>query len=120
MKSSDLRNVVLLGHGGTGKTSIAEAMLFNAKATDRLGRVADGNTVCDFDTEETNRQFSINMALAPYNWENSKINILDTPGYFDFEGEMHEAISVADAAIIVVAGNVAVGAEKAWDEAESL
>ncbi|MBR3838203.1 MAG: elongation factor G [Clostridia bacterium] len=118
MKSSDLRNIVLLGHGGTGKTSIAEAMLFNAKATDRLGRVADGNTVCDFDAEETNRQFSINMALAPYNWENSKINILDTPGYFDFEGEMHEAISVADAAIIVVAGNVAVGAEKAWDEAE--
>ena len=115
MKSSDLRNIVLLGHGGTGKTSIAEAMLFNCKAIDRLGKIADGNTTLDYDPEEIKRQVSINMAVAPVELNPGVINIIDTPGYFDFVGEMLEGVSVADSAIIVVAGSVAVGAEKAWD-----
>ena len=83
MKTTDLRNVVLLGHGGVGKTTLAEAMLFNAKAIDRLGRIADGNTTLDYDAEEQKRQVSINTAVAPLNGK-SKINIIDTPGYFDF------------------------------------
>ncbi len=115
MKSSELRNVVLLGHGGSGKTSLAEALLFNSKAIDRLGKIADGNTTMDYDPEETKRQVSINAAVAPFEWKNTTINIIDTPGYFDFVGELLEGLRVADSAIIAVAGNVAVGTEKAWD-----
>ncbi len=115
MKSSDFRNVVFLGHGGSGKTSLAEAMLFNAKAIDRLGRITDGNTALDYDQEETKRNVSINTALAPYDWNGARVNIIDTPGYFDFVGEMLEGVQVADSAVIVVAGTVAVGTEKAWD-----
>ena len=87
--SSDaIRNICLLGHGGDGKTSIAEAMLYLAKATDRLGRIADGNTVCDFDPEEIKRGFSLSASLAHFEWKGKKINLLDTPGYFDFAGEV--------------------------------
>ena len=83
MKSSDLRNVVLLGHGGVGKTSVAEAMLYNAGATDRLGRINEGNTVLDYDPEEIRRQASVSLSIAPFDWKNSTVNIIDTPGYFD-------------------------------------
>lgn len=116
MNSSDLRNVVFLGHSGVGKTSIGESMLYISKATDRLGQIADGNTVLDYDPEETKRHVSVQTAVAPCMWKNTKINIIDTPGYFDFAAEQLEGISAADAAIIVVSGDsVSVGAEKAWD-----
>ena len=115
-----IRNVVLLGHGGAGKTSLAEAMAYLAGITSRLGKVTDGNTVSDFDKEEQKRQFSISTTTIPMEWEDCKINILDSPGFFDFVGEVQEAISVADAAIIVVSGKagVEVGTEKAWELCE--
>ena len=116
MKSSDLRNVVLLGHGGMGKTSLAEAMLYNAGAIDRLGRVSDGNTVLDCDPEEVKRKASVSLATAPFDWRGSTVNIIDTPGYFDFAGEMLEAVSVVDSAVIVVSSTMTVGTEKAWAE----
>lgn len=119
MKSSDLRNVVLLGHGGVGKTSVAEAMLYNAGATDRLGRITEGNTVLDYDPEEIRRQASVSLSIAPFDWKNSTVNMIDTPGYFDFAGEMLEGVSVVDSAVIVVAGSMSVGTEKAWDFANS-
>ena len=86
--TKDIRNVVIAGHGGRGKTSLAEAMLYLAGATDRLGRVSDGNTVMDYDAEERSRQFSVSTAVAPLEWKNVKINLLDTPGKFDFAGGM--------------------------------
>ncbi len=112
--ASRIRNIVLLGHGGAGKTTFAEAMLFNAKSTDRLGRVPDGNTTMDFDAEEIRRKFSINTAIAALEWKDSKINLLDTPGYFDFVGEVMQGLRVADGAVIVVPAKdgVAVGTEK--------
>ena len=93
-----IRNVVLLGHGGCGKTSLAEAMAYLAGLTNRMGTVADGNTISDYDKEETKRLFSIHTSLIPIPWGDVKINILDTPGYFDFIGEVEEAVSAADAA----------------------
>ena len=92
-----IRNVVLLGHGGSGKTSLVEAMAYLAGMTTRMGKVADGNTISDYDKEETKRLFSINTSVIPVVWGDTKINILDTPGYFDFVGEAEEAVSVADA-----------------------
>ncbi|MBE7065866.1 MAG: elongation factor G [Ruminococcaceae bacterium] len=115
MRSADLRNVVLLGHGGTGKTSIAEAMLFNARLIDRMGRIADGNTALDYDAESVKRSASVSANVTPITWLARKINIIDTPGYFDFAGEMLSGLSAAASALIVVAGGVEVGAEKAWD-----
>ena len=97
-----IRNVVLLGHGGCGKTSLVEAMAYLSGKITRMGKVEDGNTISDYDKEEINRLFSINTSIVPILWEDNKINILDTPGYFDFIGETEEAVSVADAAIIVV------------------
>lgn len=91
-----LRNVALLGHGGAGKTSLAEAMLFVAKGINRLGRVDDGTSIMDFDPEETRRGITINTSLAPVEWKDNKINILDTPGYFDFVGDVIAAVTVAD------------------------
>ena len=116
-RTDRIRNVVLLGHGGSGKTTLAEAMAYLAGMTNRLGRVEDGNTVSDFDKEEQKREFSISTSLIPIEWEKAKINILDTPGYFDFVGEVEEAVSAADAAVIVVSGKagVEVGTEKAWE-----
>lgn len=115
-----IRNVVLLGHGGCGKTSLVEAMAYLAGMTSRMGKVEDGNTISDYDKEETKRLFSINTSVIPIIWEDTKINILDTPGYFDFVGEAEEAVSVADAAIIVVSGKagIEVGTRKAWELCE--
>ncbi len=112
-----IRNVVLLGHGGSGKTSLVEAMAYLSGITSRMGKVTDGNTVSDFGKEEQKRQISISSSVVPVEWEGIKINILDTPGFFDFVGEVEEAVSAADAAIIVVSGKagVEVGAEKAWE-----
>ena len=114
--ADSIRNVGLLGHGGEGKTSLTEAMLFVAGVTDRLGKTDDGTTTTDYDTEETNRHISISTAIAPLEWKNHKINLVDTPGYFDFEGEVLTAMSVIDSALIVVGAvsGVTVGAEKAW------
>ena len=100
--TKSLRNVALLGHGGCGKTSIAEAMLYLTGGTDRLGKTADGNTVCDYDPEEVKRGFSISTSLAPISWKNMKINIFDTPGYLDFVGEVHQSLRAADSALICV------------------
>ena len=115
-----IRNVVLLGHGGAGKTSLAEAMAYLAGLTSRMGKVTDGNTVSDFGKEEQRRKFSISTSVIPLEWEGTKINILDTPGYFDFVGEVEEAVSAADAAVIVVSGKAGmeVGTEKAWELCE--
>ena len=112
----NIRNVCLLGHGGNGKTSLAESMLYLTGGTPRLGNPVDGNTVCDYDPEETRRQISISTAVAPVEYNGCKINVLDTPGYFDFSGEVIEALQVSDAAIIVCSakGGMSVGAEKAW------
>ncbi len=115
-----IRNVVLLGHGGCGKTSLVEAMAFVSGLTTRMGKVADGNTISDYDKEEIKRKFSISTSVVPLIWQDTKINLLDTPGYFDFVGEAEEAVAAADAAIIVVSGKagVEVGTEKAWEMCE--
>ncbi|MCH5274344.1 MAG: elongation factor G [Lachnospiraceae bacterium] len=115
-----IRNVVLLGHGGSGKTSLAEAMAYLSGITSRMGKVEDGNTVSDYSKEEQKRQFSISTSVIPVEWEGYKINILDAPGYFDFVGEVEEAVSAAGAAIIVVNGKsgIEVGTEKAWELCE--
>ena len=115
-----IRNVVLLGHGGSGKTSLVEAMAYLAGITSRMGKVADGNTVSDFGKEEQKRQISISTSVVPIEWNGVKINILDTPGYFDFVGEVEEAVKAAGAAIIVVNGKsgIEVGTEKAWELCE--
>ena len=104
----DMRNVCILGHGGSGKTSLAESMLFLGKGTDRLGKVADGNTVSDYDAEEIKRKISIGSATAPLEWKNTKINLIDTPGFLDFSGEVLEATRAADGAIITVAAKAGV------------
>jgi len=115
-----IRNVCLLGHGGSGKTSLAEAMAYLSGITSRMGKVSDGNTISDYSKEEQKRQFSISTSVIPIEWEGYKINILDTPGYFDFVGEVEEAMSAAGAAIIVVNGKagVEVGTIKAWELCE--
>lgn len=118
--TDSIRNVVLLGHGGSGKTSLVEAMAYVSGLTGRLGKVTDGTTISDYDKEEIKRKFSINTSVVPIIWNHVKINILDTPGYFDFIGEVEEAVAAADAAIIVVSGKagVEVGTEKAWELCE--
>ncbi len=122
--TQQIRNVVLLGHGGAGKTTVAEALALVTGVTKRMGKVTEGTTISDYDKEEVKRQFSISTSLIPleYQGENGpvKINLLDTPGYFDFVGEVEEAISVADAAVIVVncKAGIEVGTEKAWELCE--
>lgn len=115
-----IRNVALLGHGGCGKTSLVEAMAYLSGITSRMGKVDDGNTVSDFGKEEQKRKISISTSVVPIEWEGYKINLLDAPGFFDFAGEMEEAISAAGAAIIVVNGKagVEVGTQKAWELCE--
>ena len=119
-ETKQIRNVVVLGHGGSGKTTMVEAMAYVTGVTNRLGKVDDGNTISDFDKEEIKRKFSISTSVVPIEYEDIKVNFLDTPGYFDFIGEVEEALSAADAAIIVVNGKsgVQVGTEKAWDFCE--
>lgn len=111
-----LRNICLMSHGGAGKTTLAEAMLFNTGVLDRFGKVSDGTTTTDYDPEEVKRKISISTALAPCEWKDCKINVIDTPGYFDFVGEVKQGIRVADSAIILLPakGGVAVGTEKSW------
>ncbi len=111
-----IRNVVLLGHGGDGKTSLAEMMLYRTGGTDRLGKVAEGNTTSDWDAEEIKRQFSVQLSNVPVEYNGNIINVLDTPGYFDFEGEVAQAMRVADCGVIVCSAKngCAVGTEKAW------
>lgn len=115
-----IRNVVLLGHSGSGKTSLAEAMAYLAGLSSRMGKVDDGNTISDYGKEEIKRKISLSTSVIPLEWEGYKINILDAPGAFDFVGEVEEAVSAADAAIIVVSGKAGVeaGTEKAWDICE--
>ena len=119
VQTKQIRNIVLLGHSGSGKTSLAEAMLHISKCTDRLGTVSAGNTVCDYESEEVRRGFSLQSAIAPVMWNDVKINIMDTPGFFDFAGEVKQCVRVADAAVIVVDGKagIEVGTEQAWKTA---
>ena len=115
-----IRNVVILGHGGSGKTSLVEAMAYLSGVTSRMGSISEGNTVSDYDKEEIKRKFSINTTVMPIIWGDIKVNVLDTPGYFDFVGEAEEAAAAADAAVIVINGKngVEVGTQKAWDLCE--
>jgi elongation factor G len=116
-QTDKIRNVALIGHGGSGKTALAEAMLYNAKAIERMGRVEEGNTASDYDPEEIKRQISISSSVLPFEWKDKKVNILDTPGYFDFIGEVISSLRVAEGAVIVVdaSSGIEVGTEKAWE-----
>ena len=118
--ANSIRNICLLGHSGSGKTALAESLLYMTGAIDRIGKNADGNTVCDYDPEEIRRNISISTALVPLTYKNVKINLLDTPGGFDFSGAVVEALRAADAAILVCAAKdgITVGFEKAWDYCE--
>ena len=120
-QAKNIINVAIAGHSGSGKTSLAEAMLYLAGVSDRRGKVGDGNTVCDYDPEEIRRKTSVSTAVAPFEWKNKKINLLDTPGLFDFEGGLYEAARAAESLIIVLAGKsgVSVGTEKAFAAAQS-
>jgi len=115
-----IRNIALIGHGGEGKTSLAEALLYNMKAIDRQGKTTDGNTCMDFDPEEISKKISISLAVANGTYNGVKFNILDVPGFFDFEGEMVQALAVADVAVVVTSagGSLTVGTEKALDYCE--
>jgi elongation factor G len=120
-QTDKIRNVAFLGHGGCGKTSLVESILFHNKDIDRLGKVEEGNTVSDYDAEEIRRQISIGTSIIPTEWKGHKINIIDTPGYFDFVGEVISGLKIADSAVIVVdaTAGVQVGTEKAWSYAEN-
>lgn len=120
-QARNILNIALAGHSGSGKTSIAEAMLYLAGAADRLGKVGDGSTVCDFDPEEIKRKTSVMTAAAPLEWKNFKLNLLDTPGLFDFEGGLREAVRAADSVLIAISGKdgVCVGTEKAAAAADA-
>ncbi len=121
-KAEQIRNIVLVGHSSSGKTSLAEALLFNTGAVTRLGKVDDNTSISDFDPEEQRRKISINTSLIPCEWNGYKINVLDTPGYVDFVGEVKSALRVADCAIVVVdaVSGVEVGTELVWQYAEEL
>ena len=114
--AKDIRNLSIIGHGSVGKTTLAEAMLFTAGAIDRQGRVEDGQATMDYDSEETKRHISLQAAMAPLEWKNRKVNLVDIPGYFDFAGEQVGPLNVCEGALIVVGAvsGLDVGAEKAW------
>lgn len=117
--TKSIRNIALLGHGGSGKTSLAEALLYITGATDRLGKISDGNTMLDYDAEEIKRGFTLSSSMANIEWKDIKINVIDTPGYLDFSGEVNQALRVAGSAVITVdaKAGVEVGTELAWDAA---
>lgn len=117
-----IRNIALTGHSDSGKTSLAEALLFKAGASDRLGKTSEGNTICDFDPEEIKRKVSVCTAVAPFAWGSTKINLIDTPGLFDFAGEAAQGVRAAESLLIAVSGKsgVDVGAEKAYKMAKDL
>lgn len=119
-RTDQIRNVVLLGHGSSGKTTLVEAMAFNAGVTNRLGRIEDGNTVADFDEEEIRRRISISVSVVPCPWKETKINLLDTPGYLEFVGEVLSGLRVAETALFVVDGasGVEVGTDLLWRQAD--
>ena len=119
--ANEIRNIAVLGHSGCGKTTLMEAALNATKVTTRMGRVEDGNTVSDYDAEEIRRRVSISASLIPVEWKDTKINFLDTPGYFDFAGAVYEALSVADAALILAnaKSGIEVGTEIAWENASA-
>ncbi|MBQ7095450.1 MAG: elongation factor G [Clostridia bacterium] len=116
----NIRNICLIGHKGNGKTTLAESMLYFAKATDRLGKIEQGNTILDFDAEEIKRKISISLSLASFEYRNTKINLIDVPGNYDYEGDQISALEVADLALIVLTAKntVSVGTEKAWQKTE--
>ena len=116
METKNIRNIALMGHGNSGKTSFAESALFVTGAIDRMGKVADGNTVCDYDAEEISRQISISTAIAPVKFGSAKINVLDTPGFFDFAGDLLCAIRAVEAGLIFCTAKdgLSVGAERCW------
>jgi elongation factor G len=120
--TGQIRNVALVGHGGSGKTSLAEALLHRAGAINRMGRVEDGTTVCDFDPEEQRRGISLSLSLAPFEWRDHKINLVDAPGYADFMGDVAAALRIADLAVFVVSAvdGVEVQTEEAWELARRL
>ncbi|MCX6375170.1 MAG: elongation factor G [Armatimonadetes bacterium] len=120
-KADAIRNVALIGHGGCGKTSLAEALLFASGAIDRLGKVDEGTTISDYDPDEIKRKISINATLAPCEWQGTKMNVIDAPGYADFMGDVKSALRVVEGAIIVVCAvsGMEVGTETTWDFAES-
>ena len=115
-ETKNIRNICFIGHGNSGKTSLAESMLFSTGAIDRMGKVTDGNTVCDYDAEEIKRQITISTSVAPVNFGGCKINVLDCPGYFDFAGDVLAAIRVVEAGIIFCSAKdgITVGAERSW------
>ena len=116
METKNIRNIALMGHGNSGKTSLAESMLFVTGAIDRMGKVADGNTVCDYDAEEISRQISIATSVAPITFAGKKINVLDTPGFFDFAGDVLCAIRAVEAGLIFCTAKdgLSVGADRCW------
>ena len=119
METKNIRNICLIGHGNSGKTSLAESMLFVTGAVDRMGKVSDGNTVCDYDPEEVSRQITISTAVAPLSFGGCKINVLDCPGFFDFVGDVLCALRAVETGVIVLSAKdtaevVAVGAQRSW------
>ena len=116
-EAKDIRNIVLTGHANSGKTSLTEALLFRAGATDRLGKIADGTTVCDYDPEEIRRKTTVSLTVAPMEWKNRKFNLIDVPGLFDFEQGLREGMRAAETALINISGKsgVNVGTEKAFE-----
>ncbi|MDR1664447.1 MAG: elongation factor G [Clostridiales bacterium] len=119
--ANEIRNIAVLGHSGCGKTTLMEAALHLTQVTSRMGRIEDGNTVSDYDSEEIKRKVSVSMSMVPVEWLNNKINFMDTPGYFDFAGEVCEALAAADAALILVSGKsgAEVGTEIAWENTQA-
>ncbi len=118
--AKQIRNVGLFGHGGAGKTSLVEALLFNSGAIPRLGKIEDGTTTTDHDPDEIRRKMTVSVGMAPLEWRDHKVNLVDTPGYADFFGEVVEAMRVIDCALILVeaVSGVQVGTVAAWNEAD--
>ena len=115
ISAKDIRNVAIVGHSGEGKTTLTEAILFNSGAIERMGSAAAGTTVSDYDEQEISRKMSVSLSVAYTSWKDVKLNLLDVPGFYDFEGEANEAMRACGCAVVVTGanGNVSVGAEKA-------